>query len=94
MDRALFKAGRSRSSQVHPFLQDQEIHEEEKIWQKIEAMRKIVGYKAKLRASCIEELKALYLFTGIEPPASFKDTSDLVEVNNKLRFLMSVVGVK
>lgn len=76
------------------FIEDQEIYGEEKIWQQIEAMRKIVGYKAKLQASCIEELKALYLFTGVEPPASFKDTSDLVELNNKLRFLMSVVGVK
>ncbi|KAI3439380.1 uncharacterized protein J3R85_004797 [Psidium guajava] len=76
------------------FIEDQEIYGEEKIWQQIEAMRKIVGYKAKLQASCIEELKALYLFTGVDPPASFKDTSDLVELNNKLRFLMSAVGVK
>ncbi|XP_030529389.1 neurofilament medium polypeptide-like isoform X2 [Rhodamnia argentea] len=76
------------------FVEDEEIYGEEKIWQQIEAMRKIVGYKAKLQASCIEELKALYLFTGVEPPGSFKDTLDVVELNNKLRFLMSVVGVK
>lgn len=83
-----------RCSHVHHFLQDQEIYAEEKIWQQIKAMRKIVGYKAKLQASCIKELKALYIFTGVEPPALFKDTSDLVEVSNKLWFLMSVVGVK
>ncbi|KAF8015411.1 hypothetical protein BT93_H1037 [Corymbia citriodora subsp. variegata] len=76
------------------FIEDQEIYGEEKLWQQIEAMRKIVGYKAKLQASCIEELKSLYTFTGVKPPDSFKDTSDLVEVNKKLRFLMSVVGVK
>ncbi|XP_010070134.2 uncharacterized protein LOC104456927 isoform X1 [Eucalyptus grandis] len=76
------------------FVEDQEIYGEEKLWQQIEAMRKIVGYKAQLQASCIEELKSLYIFTGVEPPDSFKDTSDLVEVNKKLRFLMSVVGVK
>ncbi|KAK4835802.1 hypothetical protein QYF36_014757 [Acer negundo] len=62
---------------------------EEKIWEKIEAMRTIVGYKAARQATCLEELKALYLFTGVEPPASFKDPC-----NEKLRFLMSIVGVK
>ncbi|KAK3229215.1 hypothetical protein Dsin_001096 [Dipteronia sinensis] len=69
---------------------------EEKIWEKIEAMRTIVGYKAARQATCLEELKALYFFTGVEPPASFKDPcTDLMEVNNeKLRFLMSIVGVK
>ncbi|KAI6695502.1 hypothetical protein NL676_023212 [Syzygium grande] len=76
------------------FIEDQEIYAEEKIWQQIKVMRKIVGYKAKLQALCIEELKALYIFTGVEPAASFKDTLDLVEVSNKLQFLMSVVGVK
>ncbi|KAK2634618.1 hypothetical protein Ddye_029410 [Dipteronia dyeriana] len=69
---------------------------EEKIWEKIEAMRTIVGYKSARQATCLEELKALYFFTGVEPPTSFKDPcTDLMEVNNeKLRFLMSVVGVK
>ncbi|KAJ7978238.1 putative Transmembrane protein [Quillaja saponaria] len=67
---------------------------EEKIWDQIEAVRTIVGYKGGGHDSCIEELKALYIFTGVEPPASFKDTSDLVEVNIKLSFLMSIVGVK
>lgn len=57
-------------------------------------MRVIVGYKGARSTSFIEELKALYIFTGVELPASFMDTSDLVEVNDKLRFLMSVVGVK
>ncbi|KAK1570626.1 hypothetical protein Q3G72_004768 [Acer saccharum] len=61
---------------------------EEKIWEKIEAMRTIVGYKAARQATCLEELKALYFFTGVEPPASFKDPC------TDLRFLMSIVGVK
>ncbi|KAJ0078459.1 hypothetical protein Patl1_24101 [Pistacia atlantica] len=72
----------------------QELYSEEKIWEQIDAMRRIVGYKAAPQGTCIEELKAMYLFTGIQPPALFKDPSDLVEVNEKLRFLMSIVGVK
>ncbi|KAJ0013676.1 hypothetical protein Pint_21352 [Pistacia integerrima] len=71
-----------------------ELYSEEKIWEQIDAMRRIVGYKAAPQGTCIEELKAMYLFTGIQPPALFKDPSDLVEVNEKLRFLMSIVGVK
>lgn len=72
----------------------QELYSEEKIWEQIDAMRRIIGYKAVPQGTCIEELKAMYLFTGVEPPALFKDPSDLVEVNEKLRFLMSIVGVK
>ncbi|XP_059439569.1 uncharacterized protein LOC132172136 [Corylus avellana] len=71
------------------------LYNEEKIWEKIEAMRSIVGYKAMPQKTCIEEVKALYIFTGVEPPTSFKDpTSDLGEVYDRLHFLMSIVGVK
>ncbi|KAI4374034.1 hypothetical protein MLD38_012080 [Melastoma candidum] len=73
---------------------DKDIYTEEGIWQKIDAMRRVVGYKAARQASCMEELRALYLFTGVEPPASFKDASDLKEVKEKLHFLLSVVGVE
>ena len=66
----------------------------EKIWEQINALTMIVRYKAARQETCKEELKALYLFTGIEPPAYFKDTCDLDEVNAKLRFLKSVVGIK
>ncbi|XWS58805.1 hypothetical protein CRYUN_Cryun08bG0065100 [Craigia yunnanensis] len=70
------------------------LYSEEKIWEQINALRTIVGYKAARQETYIEELKALYLLTGIEPPASLNNTCDLVEFNDKLRFLMSVVGVK
>ncbi|MFQ6643329.1 hypothetical protein Gotur_017486 [Gossypium turneri] len=70
------------------------IHCEEKIWEQMNALRTIVGYKAARRETCIDELKALYVFTGIEPPASLKDTCDPAEVDAKLGFLKSVVGVK
>lgn len=57
-------------------------------------MRVIVGYRAAPQASCLEELKALYLFTGVKPPESLKDVTNLDELNAKLRYLMSIVGVK
>ncbi|GFS30155.1 hypothetical protein Acr_00g0010480 [Actinidia rufa] len=67
---------------------------EEKIREQVNALRTIVGYKVAPHEILVEELKALYIFTGVEPPASFKSPSDLVEVNDKLQFLMSIVGVK
>lgn len=75
-------------------MQPQEVYNEEKIWEQIEAMRSIIGYKVTPQKTCMEELKALYVFTGVEPPASFKDPYDLIEVNSKLRFLMSIIGLK
>ncbi|PWA92964.1 hypothetical protein CTI12_AA068190 [Artemisia annua] len=72
----------------------EDILDDEKIWEKLGAMRAIVGYKAPSQPTCIRELKALYVFTGVEPPASYKGDSDLDEVNAKLKFLMSIVGVK
>ncbi|XP_073003845.1 uncharacterized protein [Typha latifolia] len=56
------------------------LYSEEKIWQQIESLRIVVGYKDTIHSSCVEELRALLLFTGVEPPPSFKDSSDLVEL--------------
>ncbi|KAM1749995.1 hypothetical protein ACFX12_010779 [Malus domestica] len=71
------------------------LYDESKIWAKIDAIRSIVGYKGTPYATCIEELKALYLFTGMEPPTvSFSDPPDLAQINHKLRFLMPIIGVK
>lgn len=74
----------------------QVLSNEEEIWEKIDAMRTIVGYKATPQRTCMEELKALYIFTGVELPASpsFMDPSDLGKVYESLQFLMSIVGVK
>ncbi|KAG6404733.1 hypothetical protein SASPL_136986 [Salvia splendens] len=65
-----------------------EVISEDKIWEKIDAIRVIVGFKVPKRSSYVEEVKALYLFTGIEPPT--QDQSHLAHLN----FLMSVIGVK
>ncbi|XP_071716556.1 uncharacterized protein [Rutidosis leptorrhynchoides] len=72
----------------------EDILDDGKIWEKIGAMRAIVGYNVPKQPTCIEELKALYVFTGVEPPVSFNGDSGLDEVNEKLKFLMSIVGVK
>ncbi|KAJ8447070.1 hypothetical protein Cgig2_022799 [Carnegiea gigantea] len=53
-----------------------------------------IGYKAARNSSCVEELKALYAFTGIEPPASSSASGDPVTINEKVHFLMSVIGGK
>lgn len=68
--------------------------EDEMIWRKIDLIRAIVGFKTPRHPSYFEELKELYAFTGIEWPPSVKDPSELTEFNNKLHFLMSVIGVK
>lgn len=65
-----------------------------KIWEEIHAVRKIVGYKEEPHPSYTEEIKALYVFTGVEPSASFENSFDLVKAKEKLKFLKVVVGVK
>lgn len=67
---------------------------EEKIWEKMNAMRTIVGYTVATQPLLVDELKALYIFTGVEPPSTFHNPSTLEEVNDKLQFLMSIVGIK
>ncbi|XP_031475034.1 uncharacterized protein LOC116247171 isoform X2 [Nymphaea colorata] len=71
---------------------DEGVFDEGKIWEEIESLRMIIGCKTALRTSFLVELKALYIFTGIEPPSAF--SPDLGDVNHKLRYLKSVVGIK
>ncbi|KAL7109646.1 hypothetical protein ACP275_06G187100 [Erythranthe tilingii] len=72
--------------------------DEEEIWKKIDAIRVIVGFKAPRCASYFEELKAMYIFTGIEPPSDLtmdhSSSDSAADFRNKLRFLMSVIGLK
>ncbi|KAL8051999.1 hypothetical protein ABFX02_06G183800 [Erythranthe guttata] len=73
------------------------MRDEEEIWKKIDAIRVIVGFKAPRRASYFEELKAMYIFTGIEPPSDLTmdhSSDSAADFRNKLRFLMSVIGLK
>nr|GMC70780.1 ABC transporter F family member 4-like isoform X1 [Ipomoea batatas] len=66
----------------------------EKIWEQISAIRGILGYTAAPQSSTVDELKALFILTGVEPPSPFEDPSDLADVDEKLRLLMSIVGAK
>ncbi|TKY52047.1 hypothetical protein E2542_SST23567 [Spatholobus suberectus] len=71
------------------------VFHEENIWKQIEVIRKIVGYEGTKQASCADELKALYIFTGVEPPSSLNEnSSDPAEIEEKLHFLMSIIGIK
>ncbi|CAH8256898.1 unnamed protein product [Arabidopsis lyrata] len=73
-----------------------QVYSEEQIWEKMETLRKVVGYSVASSATCAEELKALYVFTGVvEPPHSSlnHDTHDIAHLTIRLRFLMSVIGI-
>ncbi|KAL5540406.1 hypothetical protein UlMin_042429 [Ulmus minor] len=74
--------------------QQKVLYDEKKIWEEIEAVRVIVGYKATSQKTCMEQLKALYIFTGVEPPVSTLDSSDLAKLDHHLQFLKSIIGVK
>ncbi|KAK7278279.1 hypothetical protein RJT34_23305 [Clitoria ternatea] len=71
------------------------VSNEESIWKEIHMIRKIVGYEGTIQASCADELRALYIFTGVEPPTFLNENScHPQEIKEKLHFLMSIVGIK
>lgn len=76
---------------------DLQVYSEEQIWEKMEVLRKVVGYSVARSSTCAEELKALFVFTGVvEPPRSslnHLDTRQLANLTLRLRFLMSVIGI-
>ncbi|EOA19023.1 hypothetical protein CARUB_v10007675mg [Capsella rubella] len=70
------------------------LYSEEQIWSKIEALRKVVGYSVARSTTYSEELKALYMFTGVELPTSMLEDQDIAKVSEGLSFLISVIGIK
>ncbi|XP_010435485.1 PREDICTED: uncharacterized protein LOC104719297 [Camelina sativa] len=70
------------------------LYSEEQIWTKIEALRKVVGYSAARSTTYLEELKALYMFTGVEMPTSTLENQDIAKVTEGLSFLMTVIGIQ
>ncbi|KAK8938201.1 hypothetical protein KSP40_PGU016506 [Platanthera guangdongensis] len=74
--------------------QSQRVQDEERLWDQIYAMRTIIGSKAMVRASIGEELTALFLSVGMEPPLSLKNSPVLSDIIDGLRVLKSVIGVK
>lgn len=73
------------------------LYNEEQIWAKMEALRKIVGYSVARSTTYSEELKALYMFMGVELPTlmmSEKENQDIAHVSERLCVLLSVIGIK
>ncbi|EOA34355.1 hypothetical protein CARUB_v10021879mg [Capsella rubella] len=74
-----------------------EVYSEDQIWEKMEALRKVVGYSVARSATYAEELQALYVFTGVVEPSRSSlnqlDTHDIAYVSLRLRFLMSAIGI-
>lgn len=72
----------------------QEFFTEKELWDQLHALRTIVGYRVTISNTLPGELRALYVFTGVELPSTARDASNLLDLNYKLQFLKSVIGVK
>lgn len=72
------------------------LYSEEQIWEKMETLRKIVGYSVARNTRYSEELNALYMFTGVELRTSMleNENQDIAQVSERLYSLMSVIGIK
>lgn len=60
----------------------------------LDTLRVITGYRAVPSSTLEGELAGMYIFVGVEPPVSSRDASDLKEINAKLQFLKSIIGVE
>jgi hypothetical protein len=73
---------------------DQAGYTEEELREQLDALRTITGYGAVPSPTLEGELAGLYIFVGVEPSVGSSDTSDhLMELNSKLRFLKSIIGI-
>ncbi|XP_047042872.1 uncharacterized protein LOC124646874 [Lolium rigidum] len=67
---------------------------EEELREQLDALRTITGYGAVPSPTLEGELAGLYIFVGVEPSVGSSDTLDhLMELNAKLRFLKSIIGI-
>ena len=62
--------------------------------EQLDTLRTINGYRPAASLTLEAELDGLYIFVGVEPLVSSRDTSDLVEINMKLQLLKSIIGVE
>ncbi|CAL5086881.1 unnamed protein product [Urochloa decumbens] len=67
---------------------------EEQLREQLDTLRTITGYRPAASSTLEAELSGLYIFVGVEPPVDSRDASDLTEINMKLRFLKSIIGVE
>ena len=83
----------SISKHAFPYF-DQAHYTEEQLREQLDTIRTITGYSTVPSSTLEGELAGLYIFVGVEPPVAPDDTSDrLMELNAKLRFLKSIIGV-
>lgn len=64
--------------------------------EQLDTLRTITGYRPEASLTLEADLAGLYIFVGVEePPGSSRDdASDLTEINLKLQFLKSIIGVE
>ncbi|KAF8700693.1 hypothetical protein HU200_034042 [Digitaria exilis] len=74
--------------------EDKDNYTKEQLREQLDTLRTITGYRPTTSLTLEAELAGLYIFVGVEPPASSRDDSDLTEINVKLRFLKSIIGVE
>ncbi|CAN6167967.1 unnamed protein product [Urochloa humidicola] len=67
---------------------------EEQLREQLDTLRTITGYRSATSLTLEADLAGLYVFVGVEPPVSSRDASDLTEINMKLQFLKSIIGVE
>ncbi|KAK3118776.1 hypothetical protein QOZ80_9BG0707310 [Eleusine coracana subsp. coracana] len=73
--------------------EDKDMYTEEQLREEIDTLRTITGYRAVPSLTLEGDLAGLYIFVGVEPPHSSGGASSLTELNKKLRFLKSIIGV-
>ncbi|KAF8759288.1 hypothetical protein HU200_010326 [Digitaria exilis] len=74
--------------------EDKDNYSKEQLREQLDTLRTITGYRPATCLTLEDEIAGLYIFVGVEPPASSRDDSDLTEINVKLRFLKSIIGVE
>ncbi|KAL6841652.1 hypothetical protein ACP4OV_028591 [Aristida adscensionis] len=73
---------------------DEDIYTEEQLWEELDTIRTVTGYREVASSTLESELTALYIFVGVEPLVSSRDDSDLMELSAKLQFLKSIIGME
>ncbi|RLM87669.1 hypothetical protein C2845_PM04G23810 [Panicum miliaceum] len=74
--------------------EDKDNYTEEQLREQLDTLITITGYRPATSSTLEAELAGLYIFVGVEPPVSSRDASDLTEINMKLQFLKSIIGVE
>lgn len=76
---------------------DFQVYSEEKIWEKMEELRKVVGYSVVRSVMYVEELKVFYVFIGVveffQLSLMNQDSYDIVNVCVRFCFFMFVIGI-